>query len=179
MATPALESEGDAGSGQGGYRIVLGQLKLGATLGLFGHNFLALLGPDGTVLREINGLATSASGRIKTIGYLPGDRLKVYAFARPCFYRRPCPQAVLFEGDRDAVTRLMAVADRAAREVNALDLPYPFVGLGANSNSVCATLIAAMGLAQPKRLAAGSPLTPGRGRILLSAARAAAPAPRQ
>lgn len=42
------------------YRIVEAQLPLVGGLG--GHNLLAVLGPDGNVVKELNGIATNPQG---------------------------------------------------------------------------------------------------------------------
>jgi hypothetical protein len=50
--------------------------------------------------------------------------------------------------------------------MNAENLPYPFLGLGANSNSVASTMDACMGVPEPF-IPNSAPITPGVGTLLL------------
>jgi hypothetical protein len=111
-----------------------------------GHNLLVLVDEAGTVIAELDGLATSKKGAIKPIGYLPSDRLKAYQFTGPYLYRHQQPKAVLYSGCRVQVEKRWQAAVRGKEAINDLALAYPFLGLGRNSNSVTSTLIACMGL---------------------------------
>ncbi|OZI44503.1 hypothetical protein CEK29_07175 [Bordetella genomosp. 5] len=150
------------------FRIVRSQFPFGA---FFGHDLIALLDPANRLLREADGLATSRSGRIKPIGYLPSDRLKVHEFDRAALYRPTQPRVTLFEGTHAEAMQRWAALREAGRMLNALDLPYPFLGLGPNSNSVACTLTAAMAL--DDRLRCGRRHAPGRGTLLLQPAQLA------
>ncbi|WP_051229126.1 hypothetical protein [Paludibacterium yongneupense] len=145
-------------------RIIESQLPLLGKLG--GHNLLVLLDGAGKVLCELDGLATSRDGRIKPVGYLLSDRLKVYAFARATFHAPTQAHAVLLEGSRTALENRFDAARAAGEAINRRDLPYPLLGLGKNSNSVASTLIRAMALDEPD-LPGNARFTPGRGRLLL------------
>lgn len=134
----------------------------------------------------------SGDWRCKPIGFLPSDRLRVYDTAEHPYTALSIHGAVKgVSGLLDVVRRGEAamIADRldatdlalylsAAREamkrINAGSpgpsggggLPYPFLGLGPNSNSVFSTLLAAMGMSLPQ-IARGAWLVPGLGRRLL------------
>ncbi|GLK88267.1 hypothetical protein [Pseudomonas turukhanskensis] len=124
-------------------QLVLSQFPL---LRLFGHNLLVFVDATGTVIAELDGLATSKTGSIKPVGYLPSDRLKVYQFSASYLYRHQQPRVVLYKGSRLEVQQRWAAALRGKDAINALGLAYPLFGLGRNSNSVTSTLIACMGL---------------------------------
>ena len=143
-------------------RIIRSQFPFGA---FFGHDLIALLDPAGALLLEADGLATSRTGQIKPIGYLPSDRLKVHEFDRPALYRSEQPRTTLFEGTHAEAMQRWAALREAGRMLNALDLHYPFLGLGPNSNSVACTLTSAMGLDDSLRC--GRRYAPGRGTLLL------------
>lgn len=158
----------DPAPSPGPFRIVKAQFPVAM---LFGHDLIALLDADGRLLREANGLATSRQGRIKPIGYLPSDRLKVYEFSAPALYRAQQRQLTLCTGSWEEVSRHWRVLRAAASALNARHLRYPMLGFGPNSNSVATTLIAAMGLADPDL--AGR-CAPGRRTLLLDAGTLAA-----
>lgn len=141
-------------------------------LGLFSHNLLVLLSESGVVLEELDGLATSGAGRIKPVGYLPSDRLRVHRFAAPFLFQPQQRQALLFEGAEAVVRQRWQAAVCGGEAINALNLAYPFLGLGPNSNSVTSTLIACMGLAEP--LIVGGQWAPWRGVRVLAAQQIAA-----
>lgn len=143
-----------------------------AILGLFSHNLLVLLNESGTLLEELDGLATSAAGRIKPVGYLPSDRLRVHRFAAPFLFQPSQRQALLFEGSEAMVRQRWQAAVRGGEAINALNLAYPFLGLGPNSNSVTSTLIACMGLTEPAIV--GGKWAPWRGVQVLAAQQIAA-----
>ena len=143
-------------------QVVMSQFPL---LGLFGHNLLVMLDATGTVIAELDGLASSKTGRIKPVGYLPSDRLKVYQFSTAYLYRHQQPRVVLYKGSRLEVQRRWAAALRGKDAVNARGLAYPLFGLGRNSNSVTSTLIACMGLYE-LAIPNGKP-APGEGHLLL------------
>lgn len=161
--TPDIASaHGASDAGRAPFRIIRSQFPFGA---FFGHDVIALLDPADTLLLEADGLATSRTGRIKPIGYLPSDRLKVHEFDRPALYRPTQPHVTLFEGTHAETMQRWAALREAGRLLNALDLRYPFLGLGPNSNSVACTLAAAMAL--DDRLHCGRRFAPGRGTLLL------------
>ncbi len=134
--------------------------------------------------------------RHKPIGYLPSDRLRVYDTLEhpqtwlPINGVAPGSRSVgaaitsgdivvmaggegqLHAADLEA---LLAPALEAKKRINALSrgpdgggVRYPFLGLGANSNSVFNTLVCAMGMAPPA-FPHPARFTPGCGRSLLSA----------
>ena len=137
-----------------------------AILGLFGHHVLVMLDAAGQVVGELNGLATSRGGRIKPVGYLPCDRLKVHSFNRPYLFQSQQRQAVLVRGCREQVEPLWRAALAGAEAINARHLAYPILGLGKNSNSVASTLLACMGLAEPD--VTPGLWAPGRGYCVLT-----------
>ena len=152
-----------------GENYTISEVQLPLLGGVAGHDMLVLKDPDGTVIGEIDGLATSSSGSIKAIGYLPSDTLQVYAYNGPQYYYSTYPQTVLASGSEADITSMWNAGLAAGSAINDLDLPYPFMGLGANSNSVASTIIAAMGL--PETTIPGSaPITPGVGTLLLPTA---------
>jgi hypothetical protein len=93
-------------------------------------------------------------------------------FPSPRLYRSSQPQAVVFDGTEAATMDRWQAVRRAIEAINALNLGYPILGAGRNSNSLTSTLIAAMGLAEP--LIPGARRAPGQGRLLLPADRLAA-----
>lgn len=151
------------------HRIVLAQYSI---LGLFGHNLLVLLDTDGQVLEELDGLATSRQGQIKPVGYLPSDRLKVYRFTRPYLFQSQQRQVELHSGSAHEVAQRWHAALAGAEAINALNLGYPILGVGKNSNAVTSTLIACMGLTEPT--IAGGKWAPWRGAQVLAAQQIAA-----
>lgn len=150
---------------------------------------------------------SSAVWRHKPIGYLRSDRLRAYDTDRhPQTFlpingaapgSRDVRQALangdavpLFGGNeelsREALEEAISPAILAIERINALSpgpeggsgVRYPFLGLGANSNSVFATLVDAMGFTLPN-FARPARLTPGAGRRLLDAQEIAALRDRQ
>src|SRR5882724_11758117 len=122
----------------GYYRIVEAQLPL--VLGLAGHDLIAVLNPAGKVITEFDGLATSASGAIKPIGYLPSDTLKVYEFTGQTYYSSTESQAQLASSTSlPGIQPYINAMTTCKNDMNAENLSYPFLGLGANSNSVAST----------------------------------------
>ncbi len=130
--------------------------------------------------------------RHKPIGYLPSDRLRGYDTAIVPDTFLPMNGAgadwrqmrgALASGDarslagglasQDVESRL-APALAAIRRLNGLTdgpdggagLPYPFLGLGPNSNSFFSTLLAVMRLPEPT-FRSRAQLVPGAGRLLL------------
>lgn len=146
------------------YRIVESQLPLLGGLG--GHNMIVLLDGAGKLLYELDGLATGIDGKIKPVGYLPSDRLKVYAFSRATFYAPDQAHRVLLQGSADDLLNRVNAARAAGEAINQLDLPYPFLGLGKNSNSVASTLIRVMVLVE-EDIPGAARFTPGRGEWVL------------
>ncbi|HWZ63605.1 MAG TPA: hypothetical protein VNX02_11325 [Steroidobacteraceae bacterium] len=150
----------------GYYKIVEAQLPLLAGLG--GHNLIAVLNPAGNVIYEFDGLATSSSGEIKPIGYLPSDTLKVYEYTGQAYYNADDPQSTLVASDSLASLQPYITAMTTCKnDINAENLSYPFLGLGTNSNSVASTLDACMGVPEPT-LIGSAPITPGVGTLVLS-----------
>ncbi|MDO4644109.1 MAG: hypothetical protein Q4A74_09735, partial [Cardiobacteriaceae bacterium] len=146
------------------YTIVKSQLPLLG--GIAGHNFIAVLNPNGQVIHELNGLATSKDNKIKPIGYLPSDKLKVYneTEVHGFFYRPSQKQEVVYKGSYDEVMEKFNEGYEIGQKINDKNFHYPFMGLGENSNSVASTLLKGMGLSDPDL---GWPLTPGEGSLLL------------
>lgn len=147
---------------EGQYRIVKAELPLLG--GIAGHNFLVLIDPNGKVIGEFHGLATDAEGRAKPIGNLPSDTLKGHVDRR--WYQPDFAQAEVASGDQAKIMNLWNAAAAARTKMDALDIHYPWFGLGQNSNSYLSTLIASMGLTEPP-LSGGAPVKPGARSILL------------
>lgn len=128
--------------------------------------------------------------RQKPIGYLPSDRLRAYDTDRSpqtflpvhgCAPGGGSVDGAVAAGDvivlaapveRAALDARLAPALEAIARINALSpgpeggsgVPYPFLGLGTNSNSVFATLVGSMGFAlpafrRPARIAPGCQTT--------------------
>lgn len=142
------------------YRLLIATLPI---VFVAGHHYIVWLAPDGAVLAEFNGLATSPRGVAKAVGYLPSDRLKVHESGRR-FYRPGHPQTLLLAGAQAELSRRWQAGRAAMAAINAADLGYPCLGLGRNSNSVTCTLLAAMGCGSTHR---DRLLTPGARRLLL------------
>ncbi len=87
----------------GEYTITESQLSVA---GAGGHNLLVLKDPNGNVIGELDGLATSASGEIKPIGYLPTDTLKVYQYDQATYYSDSQPQALVASGSQAQILNL-------------------------------------------------------------------------
>ena len=149
------------------YRIVESQLPLLGGLG--GHNLLALLDANGNVISELDGLASTPSGEILPIGFIPFyHRLTTRETLGGLFYDSGNPQATLFTGSSQDVTIRWNAAVATANAISSRDLFYPPLGFGDNSNSVASTLIRAMGFTEPQL--PGVPFyrfTPGTGISLL------------
>src|ERR1700744_6079031 len=96
---------------EGQYRIIKAQLPLIG--GIAGHNFLVLVGPDGRVVDELNGLATDEDGNVKPIGYLPTDKLKYFSDPGGRYARPERFKAEVASGDRATVTQLCNAAKAA------------------------------------------------------------------
>ncbi len=129
------------------YKIVESQSPV---LLFFGHNFLILISESGKCIGEMEGLAISKEGRTRSIGYWKLDRLKVYEFAHPHLCSQGQPRQVIYRGNQQDTMKRWEAARDAKKVINQLNLPYPFLGLGKNSNSVASTLIACMGLQELK-----------------------------
>jgi hypothetical protein len=181
-------------------RIAVAELRV---LHLGGHRIIAHADGDGRLLRQINGLATTREGKPIAVGFLPSHRLKVHDSARPPgYWLRPAgtrfeadPDGkwrldrqrghvrldqsradlwqVVHEGTGEQVARRLSAMETAGEVINARDLPYPFIGMGPNSNSVASTLLAAAGLGLG-RIARGASVVPFAGHLLLSDADLAA-----
>lgn len=171
------------------HRLILAELRL-AWAGA--HRMLLVVGPDRRVLRQFNGLATGSRGPIP-IGWLPRHRLLAYdTDVTPGYWLLPagarwqsapdgsdwmvlddpadgspgCLAATLRAGPPDALKPVLSAVTAAVRALNEQPPRYPFLGLGANSNSVATTLLRAAGLPDPV-IPAGAVLVPGWGRVLL------------
>jgi len=160
-----------------GWRIAAGEYRFGVGALRAAHQMLVVLDPDGRPVRQVHGLASwwdprGRRWRCKPIGYLPGDRLRVYDTARGEGVFLPVAgvgrdgqgaSSALAAGylrqigpplSGGEVEDALAPALRMLAAINALSpgpeggggLPYPFMGLGRNSNSVFRTLTAAFGL---------------------------------
>jgi hypothetical protein len=147
---------------EGQYRIVKAQLPLIG--GLAGHNFLALIDPDGNVIGELHGLATGADGRPKPIGHLPSDELRGYDDQH--FYKPGFAQAELASGDQADIMNRWHAGRAVLDKINAHNIHYPRMGLGQNSNSFANTLISGMGLTE-RPMRGGAPVMPGARSMLL------------
>jgi hypothetical protein len=146
-------------------RLVAGEFVIGPRLA--GHRMIGME-ERGHIARLLHGLATAKDGRIKPIGYLPSDRLVVYEWRQGRRGYLPMRRATRVTLDDDPA-RIEAAWERgleAMARLNALTLGYPFMGLGANSNSVFVTLLAAMGYPPPP-VPNGGFLVPGLRRQLL------------
>jgi hypothetical protein len=151
----------------GYYKIVEAQLPI--VMGLAGHDLLAVLNPAGQVIQEFEGLATSSSGQIKPIGYLPSDTLKVYEFNGQYNYNSNESQALVVSSTTLAgLQPYINAMVTCKNDMNSENLSYPFLGLGANSNSVASTLDACMGVPEPF-IPNSALITPGVGTLLLPA----------
>ncbi len=152
----------------GYYRIVEAQRPLVA--GLAGHDLLAILNPAGQEIEEFDGLATSASGAIKPIGYLPSDTLQVYELAPSspyAQYNSSEPSAQVASSTTLAgLQPYINAMTTCQSDINAEHLSYPFLGLGTNSNSVASTLDACMGVQEPS-IPNSALITPGVGTLVL------------
>lgn len=81
-----------------------------------------------------------------------------------------CRAATLKAATAAELAPTLAAITAALTELNERSFRYPFLGLGANSNSVATTLVRAAGLPDPV-IPAGAVLVPGWGRVLLPEAR--------
>ncbi|WP_146135114.1 hypothetical protein [Neisseria iguanae] len=130
--------------------------------GVAGHNFIAVLTPEGNVIHELNGLATSRTGEIKPIGYLPSDKLYIYdeVDVGKFFYNSSQNQEIIFSGSYREVMDKFQIGKYLIPLFNSKNFSYPFIGLGDNSNSAASTLLKGMGLPDPDL---GNAITPGEG----------------
>jgi hypothetical protein len=152
----------------GNYSIVEAQLPLVGGLG--GHNLLVVKDPNGNVIGELDGLATGIDGSIKPIGNLSTDTLKVYETAGSYLWSPSEAQATVFTGSYSQVATLWDTAAGCGAAINNRNLPYPWMGLGSNSNSVASTLDACLGVTEPSSVAKNATFTPGVGTLLLDPA---------
>lgn len=184
-----------------GWRIAAAELRIPRRLPLAAHKMVIVIDPQGRVVRQLNGLASSLDRgrgvwRPKPIGYLRSDRLRAYDTDRyPQTFlpmsgvggRNAAAERALERGDvvdlvgagealsSDDVECVLGPALKAIEQINRLSagpdggggIPYPFLGLGRNSNSVFTTLVEAMGL-EPPVPGQTAPLAPGWGRRVLS-----------
>ncbi len=149
----------------GNYEIIQSQLPLVGGLG--GHNLIVVKDPGGRVISEFNGLATSSDGVIKPIGYLSSDKLKVFEFTNANYYDSSQNQYTVYSTSSfsEISSRLNAMK-QTMNQMNSLDMSYPFLGLGKNSNSVSSTLLASIGATESK-VPNSAWVMPGVGDMLL------------
>ncbi|MBN8504516.1 MAG: hypothetical protein J0L58_08555 [Burkholderiales bacterium] len=150
------------------YSITFAQLPIVG--GTAGHNYIVLTSSDGTVLKEMNGLATNAQGARIPVGTSNTDMLKVYEDTGRYFYTPTSPQQVVFSGTEAQAMALWKRAQDAMSIINSMNLPYPPWGFNIfsptiNSNSVATTLLSVMGLTEPHL---SNMLTPGSGNTILT-----------
>jgi hypothetical protein len=178
-----------------GWIIAAAELRIPWSSAFAAHRMIILAEPTGEMVRQLNGLASSlgpTGWRHKPIGYLPSDRLRGYdSKAHPetlmpvngVWPGRSLKAAiakgavqVLADGlEETTAARRLAPALEALARINGLSpgpgggsgLPYPFLGFGANSNSLFSTLLAVMGFKEPS-FAAPALLVPGAGGLVLS-----------
>ncbi|RAK56726.1 hypothetical protein DJ018_01740 [Phenylobacterium deserti] len=144
----------------------------GVQLRFAAHNFVAVIAPDGRVVRELHGIARGPRGEplAGLGGVRPFAREYIWGESydhRTGFYDETYPQAVLFTGSAAAVdARLTAAAD-LQRTVNRRAIRYAWPATSsANSNAYYTTLLAAMGLADVR--ADHQLWAPSAGRLLVT-----------
>ena len=143
------------------------QFQFPLAWGLAGHHGFALLNPAGKVVHEMQGLATDPQGNIIAIGTF-GDKLKVYAFPGSNVYARASATCTVASGPySNVVESIWGAAMAGAAAINAQKLAYPFLGFGANSNSVATTLATCMNAREPAKVVRASLYVPGQGALLL------------
>jgi predicted Zn-dependent protease len=162
----------------GNYKIVESQLPLVGGLG--GHNLEVLIDPNGNIVAELDGLATSAptaanpQGTVQAIGFF-NSSLKVYETAETSgyqgtyLYSSSQAQATVSTGTYAQIMAQWNSALSCGAAINNENLSYPFAGLGSNSNSVASTLVACMGETEPS-ISTNATFTPGVGTLLLTPA---------
>jgi hypothetical protein len=124
--------------------------------GLAGHNYLVLRDDNGTIKKEIHGLATDVGTHTwKYVGIKQSDLLHVWEFNGPHFYlaEKNFPGIILHEGDMDDVMDVWGKGESCIEPINNLHLSYPPLGVTLkgdteNSNSVAYTVTLCMGLDQ-------------------------------
>ena len=164
------------------YQIVEAQLQFPG--GVAGHDLLVVLNPQGQPIKELDGLATGSDNLPTPIGILPWTtRLKVWDNVAlesvpdsqgnlpapgkwASYYDVSEPQTPIYSGTEADVLNRWDAALACGADINALNLYYPVIGLGDNSNSVTSTEIACMGLNEPT-IPDEALLVPGRGSLLL------------
>lgn len=141
-----------------------------SALGLLpSHNYYVIKDPDGKVIIELHGLATSKNGKVKIIGYLPSDKIRFHEFKGNKFYdpSNPPRTQVVFTGSYAAVMKKVSNAQKVGKYINSLNIPYPFLGIIGrkldNSNAVYRTLGYAMRVEAPYL----DGIKPGMGDILI------------
>lgn len=154
---------------QGKWSIQLMQKPL--VFGFAGHNYLVLRDADGTIARELHGLATdSFTGTWKYVGVSTTDILQVWEFTSPHFYlaEKKFSGVLLRDGQEDDMKNIWAKAESCVKPINQKNIPYPSFGVSIrgdteNSNSVAYTLALCMGI-DTQHLGL---ITPGEGINLL------------
>gem|GEM_PF-4923658 len=151
------------------YKIVKSQFPIACLMRrCIGHNMLVLIDSEGRFVREMDGLATSQDGTIVPVGYRTSDKLFVYEFSTPYLYKISQPQVVIFNGSETDAMAMWTALQATKQMINKKTLPYPFLGLGKNSNSIASTLINTIGC-QERNIPEGG-WAPGTGELLLTQA---------
>lgn len=151
------------------YKIVKSQFPIACLMGrCIGHNMLVLIDSEGRFVREMDGLATNKDGEIIPLGYRTSDKLFVYEFSTPYLYKISQPQTVIFRGSETDAMAMWSALRATGQMINKKKLPYPFLGLGKNSNSTASTLISTIGCRE-RNIPDGG-WTPGTGEFLLTQA---------
>jgi VCBS repeat-containing protein len=112
-------------SGTGYYQIEAQSYDI---LGVASHNFWVLRDPDGNIVQELHGLATSEKGEILTIGTI-GDELQFYNPEHKYGDTNNQDSSVMYQGtEADVLARWNAAID-AKDYLNSLHLPYTPLGV--------------------------------------------------
>ena len=115
------------------------------------HEYIVVHDQYGNIKHEFHGLAVDRKTNDEQVIGFFNDRLEFRHFDRNHFndsygqyYNNN--KAVIFSGSAEEVNEKVHLMMDAGGKINAMDLDYPFFGLGVNSNSVAYTLIKAAGL---------------------------------
>jgi hypothetical protein len=122
--------------------------------GLAGHNYLVLRDENGSIVKELHGLATDKETYTwKYIGTRGTDLLQVWEFTGPRNYlsSKQYPGVVLTQGHETAMEATWSKGEDCVSEINKKQIPYPPFGISIkgeteNSNSVAYTLALCMNL---------------------------------
>lgn len=126
-------------------------------LAIFGHNFIVVRDPSGTVLHEFHGFATRPKdGTIDGIGIDASSQLKFWHFEgeKSHLYKDEQEGAVLYIGEEKDVQKKVNEIILCGEKMNNMNIDYPYLGLtwfrtGYNSNSVTNTLLYCAKLSSP------------------------------